>query len=401
MRIGMALAAALILNGIRPAMAKDYTVTVSAPNRSYREAPVTFMMDIPRDFVGFALFEKNVPVPVQTRLVDGRAEVTFLVQNLQRFEKRRYKLTYERVGRPVSESGVIIDRNGGNLDVRINNELFTRYDTTTGPNKPYFYPLNGPDGKRISRGYPLESIPGETSKDHPHHRGLWFTHGEVNGEDFWSEEKRAAKTVPKGFTSVQRGAIYGFFEAKAEWIATNGKKVLDDTRQVTIYNTGEGRLMDFDIALKAEGPVVFGDTKEGSLGIRLADSMRLAGGGGHIVNSAGIKDGLTWGKRAEWVDYFGPVGGETVGIAILDHPDNLRHPTYWHVRDYGLFAANPFGVHDFTNDKQHPHIGDHTLAADGTLRFRYRIYLHRGTTEEAHVADVWGAYMDPPAVDVR
>ncbi len=69
--------------------------------------------------------------------------------------------------------------------------------------------------------------------------------------------------------------------------------------------------------------------------------------GGKIVNSDGLVDDEAWGKQAAWVDYSGPVDGQTVGIAILNHPQSLRYPTYWHVRTYGLFAANPFGVHDF------------------------------------------------------
>ena len=102
--------------------------------------------------------------------------------------------------------------------------------------------------------------------------------------------------------------------------------------------------MDFEITLKASnGELTFGDTKEGTMAVRLAETMRLKGkaGQGHIVNSAGVRDGQTWGKRAEWCDYYGPVEGRTVGIAIFDHPKNPRHPTWWHVRDYGLFAANP------------------------------------------------------------
>ena len=107
-----------------------------------------------------------------------------------------------------------------------------------------------------------------------------------------------------------------------------------------------------------------------------------------------------WGKRATWVDYYGPVEGATVGVAMLDHPRNLRHPTWWHVRDYGLFAANPFGIHDF-EPQQPAGAGDHALPAGGTLTFRYRVFLHNGTTAEARIADVWTAYAEPPKVEVK
>src|SRR6266536_6018548 len=106
------------------------------------------------------------------------------------------------------------------------------------------------------------------------------------------------------------------------------------------------------------------------MAVRLAETMKGKAGRGHIINSAGVREDDTWGKRAEWCDYYGPVDGKTVGVAILDDPRNPRHPTSWHVRDYGLFAANPFGLHDF-DASQPPKAGDYTLPAGGTVTFRY------------------------------
>jgi len=133
----------------------------------------------------------------------------------------------------------------------------------------------------------------------------------------------------------------------------------------------------------SNGDLTFGDTKEGSMAIRLAETMRLKGkvGQGHIVNSNGVRDGDTWGKRADWVDYYGPVNGQTVGVAIFDHPQNPRHPTWWHVRDYGLFAANPFGERDFYNDKTRD--GSLSIEPGKPLRFRYRVVIHPDGTDIA------------------
>src|SRR5262245_27969552 len=113
---------------------------------------------------------------------------------------------------------------------------------------------------------------------------------------------------------------------------------------------------------------------------------------GHIVNSEGVRDGETWGKRAAWCDYHGPVNGKIIGIAIFDHPQNPRHPTWWHVRDYGLFAANPFGKHHFENldDKS---AGNLTLPAGQSLTFRYRFYLHEGDEKQAGVAKKYQEYV--------
>ena len=134
------------------------------------------------------------------------------------------------------------------------------------------------------------------------------------------------------------------------------------------------------------------------MALRLAETMRLkpnkenAGTpGGHIVNSEGVRDNATWGKRAAWCDYFGPVDGKTVGVAIFDHPQNPRHPTWWHVRDYGLFAANPFGQHDFEklSDKN---AGNLVVPAGKSITFRYRFYFHEGDEQQAKVAERYQEY---------
>ncbi len=389
------------------AFAKDYAVTVSAPDHDYREAPVRFTISAPRNFAAVALFEKDTPVPVQDRMIDGsRLEVTFIAHALKKGQSANYRLAFEANARPVPVSGVILDRTAdGDLDIRINNELFARYDTHTGPNKPYFYPVFAQGGKRIVRRYGVEKVDGETH-DHPHHRGIWFTHGEVNGEDFWSEEPKSAKTVNTGYEEVKSGPVCGYFRAKTDWISHEGKKIAEDTREVRVYNVANGRMMDFEVTMKpVGGPLVFGDTKEGSFGIRVPDSMRVVAGkekgAGHIESSTGIKDGATWGKKAAWVDYYGPVEGETLGMAIFDHPSNLRHPATWHVRDYGLFAVNPFGLHDFNNDKEHPKLGEHTVPEGQSITFRYRVLFHKGGTAEANITDAWNAYSDPPKVEVH
>jgi hypothetical protein len=380
--------------------ARGYTVLVRAVERAYPATPVTVTVAAPAGFRGVAVWQDRTRVASQVRWSGGKAEVTWIAPELKQGSVARYRLAFEKDAASTPAAGIRVDRKDANLEIRIDDQLFTRYDTTTGPNKPYFYPLIGPGGKRLTRHYPLENAAGET-KDHPHHRGLWFTHGAVNGVDYWAEGPRAGKTVHRRFEAIESGPVYGAFRAFTDWIAPDGKKVCEDVRDVRIYNTATGRLMDVEITVRAaDSPVIFGDTKEGSFGIRVPDTMRVRGGGGHIETAAGLKDAATWGKRAAWVDYYGPVEGATVGIAILDHPHNLRHPTWWHVRDYGLFAVNPFGLHDFERG-QPAGAGDHTLPAGGALTLRYRLYLHTGSTSEARVADVWAAYAEPPRVEVR
>ena len=128
------------------------------------------------------------------------------------------------------------------------------------------------------------------------------------------------------------------------------------------------------------------------MAIRLAPTLRVKGpvARGKAVNSSGVRGKGVWGKRASWVDYSGPVGEAVVGVAIFDHPKNHAHPTWWHARDYGLFAANPFGVHDF--ERKPRGTGDLLLPKGGSLRLRYRFVIHPGDAATAEVARLWGEY---------
>jgi hypothetical protein len=294
-----------------------------------------------------------------------------------------------------SSNGVQITKLDDRLHIEINGQLFTEYFFKDVP-RPYCYPVMGPEDSPMTRNWPMKSPPDE-EHDHPHHRSLWYAHGDINGIDFWSEAKTYGKTVHQGFDEIKSGDV-GVVRSHNEWVGPDGKVVLTDNRTLRIYapkNPAE-RVFDFEITMHASnGDVVFGDTKEGTMAMRLNESMRLERkkkrAEGHIINSEGVKDGDTWGKRANWCDYYGPVNGKTVGVAIFDHPQNPRHPTWWHVRDYGLFAANPFGRHDFEklSDKA---AGNLKLPAGKDLTFRYRFYLHEGDEKQAKVAERYTEY---------
>jgi hypothetical protein len=280
------------------------------------------------------------------------------------------------------------------LRVQIQGQLFTEYFFKDVP-RPYCYPLIGPGGAAMTRDWPMKDTPGE-AHDHPHHRSFWFAHGAVNGHDFWSEQKAFGKTVHDDFREIKSGRKQGVIRSRNKWVAADGAVVCTDERTLRFHapNSPGERVFDFEITLFASsGELTLGDTKEGTLAVRLAETMRLKGkiGQGHIVNSAGVRDADTWGKRAAWCDYYGPVGGKTVGIAIFDHPKNPRHPTWWHVRDYGLFAANPFGQHDFEGlaDKT---AGNLVVPAGKSVTFRYRFYLHEGDVQQAKVAAKYKEY---------
>lgn len=335
-------------------------------------------------------------VPSQVEQDGADLRVTWISRQTR--ESRGYRIEFaSKPGRP-DPRGVRVKKADGAVDVTINGELFTRYVYTGAP-KPYCYPIIGPTGKPVTRNFPTREVEGE-SRDHPHHRSLWFTFGEVSGVDFWTESAAGGKIVHREFEKLVSGPVYGRIVARDDWMSGEGKKVCEDTRDLRIYRTASGRVMDFEITIRAtDGPVTFVDTKEGMFGIRVACSMEVNRGKGHIENARGDKDGAAWGKQAEWCDYYGPVDDETVGIAIMDHPTSFRYPTYWHVRTYGLFAANPFGLKAFTNGRIED--GSYTIPAGGEITFRYRIFIHKGTTQEARLAEAYQGYSKPPTVAVK
>jgi hypothetical protein len=299
----------------------------------------------------------------------------------------------------AAQSGVQISELPDRLRVEINGKLFTEYFFKDVP-RPYCHPLLGPNGVPMTRDWPMKNSPGE-AQDHKHHRSFWFAHGAVNGHDFWSEDKDFGKTVHERFTKISSGAKEGVIQSRNQWVARDATVVCTDDRTLRIYTRPDTeRLFDFEITLRAgKSDATFGDTKEGTMALRLAETMRLAPNKdnvgkptGHIVNSEGVRDGATWGKRAAWCDYYGPVGGQTLGAAVFDHPQNPRFPTWWHVRDYGLFAANPFGRHDFEKlpDKS---AGNLVVPAGQSVTFRYRFYLHEGDEKQAKVAEHYAEFI--------
>jgi len=299
------------------------------------------------------------------------------------------------LAQPSVSMEITVERSSKGAVVKIDGQLFTEYLTTSPgkPSVPILWPVIGPTGAQMTRAYPMGVRPGE-KQDHPHHRSLWFAHGDINGVNFWAEAQggKCGTVAHLEFTRLESGKP-AVISARNAWLAPNGKKVCEDQRTLRFDADESARWIDFEIEFKAtDGPVTFGDTKEGTFGVRVAETMKVdARLGGKIINSHGQENEAAWAKRAEWVDYYGPVEGKIVGIAIINHPSSFRYPTYWHVRTYGLFMANPFGRQTFTGDKNQN--GSYTIPAGGTLLFRYRVLLHQGDYREGRVAERASAYL--------
>ena len=275
-------------------------------------------------------------------------------------------------------------------EIRIGDKLFAGYITDqTG--SPIVYPIIGPTGKNMTRDFPMIRDYEEVKADHPHHRSLWFTHGDVNKLDFWTAKE---KIVHKRFLKAECDGQTVLLVSENDWLDSKSQVVCRDVRTLRFSDSEHMRIIDFDITITAEQEkAVFGDTKEGTFGIRVPEVIAVeTKKGGNFVNAEGkIGEKDAWGKRSAWVDYHGIIDGEKVGIAIMNHPSSFRYPTYWHVRNYGLFAANPFGVHDFENLPD-AKAGECVLSKGESFMFRYRVLFHKGDADEANIADAFKEY---------
>ena len=314
------------------------------------------------------------------------------------------------IAAPVSAQ-VKITQTPEQIAVEINGKPFTvLYIGGKDLNRPYLHPLRSASGKIVNRSFPAGQLPGETT-DHPHHAGLFYGHGDVNGFNYWAIQNvpPAASEAPNPMmgrivlqrvVSVKSGTESGVVDTVFNWLKPDGKPLVTETRKMTFHAHPTLRIIDFDLDLAALGEkVVFRDTKEGTFAMRMATALeeppaKPQPGGpartGKLLNAQGAeREANVWGKRSEWVDYSGTLDGEPLGVVMMDHPGNPRHPTYWHSRGYGLHSINPFGVSDFLNDKTQN--GSLTLEPGAHVRFRYRVIVHPAASQAA-LAELYKQY---------
>ncbi len=283
------------------------------------------------------------------------------------------------------------------VEVAIGGKSFTAYQYSEKFVRPFLYPVVGPFGKHMTR-----ELEGDPAKgfDHVHHRSLYTAWGDVNGIDVWSEQGAHGYVRHHCLIGYSSGDVCNRLCAHATWTDNSGTPLMEQVTCYQFYGTPDShRLVDITIAFHAKhGDVRFGDTKEGGIiSVRVYPTMTVLTGG-RLENSYGaVNEAHVWGRRAHWCDYSGPVDGVWVGIAIFDHPRNLRHPTYWHARDYGLMTANPFGLSAFLGSG---YDGSYALSSGQWLIFRYRVYLHVGDASVGRVKEHYLNYVAPPAVRV-
>lgn len=302
---------------------------------------------------------------------------------------------------------VTLTRLDDRVRVEIDGRPFTEF-VFKGASRPYCYPVLAADGTPLTRDFPFRHTPGEDT-DHPWHKALFFEHSNLNGVDFWNEgsgdvgksPKDKGNTVVDELLETASGDV-GVLKVRDRYVAPDGRLICTDERTLRFHGSDDARFIDYEVTFHAlaDAPLHIGDNKDGTMAIRLAQWLTMphkpkgveTGGQGHIVTAKGVRDGAAWGTRADWCDYHAEHNGRVYGVAIFDHPANLRHPTWWMARDYGLFGANPFGWHDFEPKTTQPHAGDVEVPAGGTLTLKYRFYFHVGDENKADVAGRYHEY---------
>ncbi len=318
---------------------------------------------------------------------------------------------------------VIHNEENQRVDILIDDQPFTSYlytDTIPDLKKTVLYPIYSARGSLITRGYPLDTRPGERT-DHPHHIGLWLNYGDVNGIDFWGhsnstpvEQAHRMGTIRhQQIKKVKSGKDSGSLEVTMNWLDSQNQTMLKEETSFVFSGGDDWRRIDRTTTLTAvDTQMVFNDTKEGMMASRVNRALehpsdkpvvlsdkygnrtevaKLDNSGvtGHYVSSEGIEGMDVWGKRAKWMELSGMIEDEKVSVIIFDHPENVGHPSYWHARGYGLFAANPFGQETFTEGKESLNL---TLNPGQSVTFKYRIHIQTGAIDPSAINDLYTHY---------
>lgn len=297
---------------------------------------------------------------------------------------------------------IIKEKNENKINVFIGKKLFTSFLYPDTLEKPVLYPLYTSNGTMVARGFPIYPQPGDPT-DHPHHLGLWFNHGSVNGLDFWNnsfdipvEKKHLYGWIKTDRIIKTANGTKGILSYHANWNNQKNDVLLEETTSFEFSGTVHQRIIDRTTILKANTDVLFADTKEGTLGLRVSHALEIpvtkdqkftddkgnvtvvkvradSIANGNFLTSEGKKGNDVWGTRARWCQVYGKMGNDSISIAIIDHPSNPNYPTFWHARGYGLFAANPLGEKIFTEGKSEKNF---QLKKGESLRFYYRIIIN-------------------------
>ena len=288
------------------------------------------------------------------------------------------------------------------IDILIDGKLFTSYRYEERIRRPVLLPIITAGGNFVTRGFPVETRNSETI-DHPHQVGFSFSYGDVNEIDYWNNSPyRTPKELEKMGTIVHRKVLKqqgGKGKAElmtlSEWINPKGETILFENTKYIFRTEGKTRIIDRETILAASiDKVIFGDNKEGVLGLRLAreleqpndkplkitnekgeisettDNSKITG---EFLNSEGLIGDKIWGTESKWASVSGKINDENVTVAIFDNKQNLNFPSFMMVRGYGLLALNPFGRKAFQ-----PNLDERkfVLERGQAIKFKHRLVIY-------------------------
>ena len=301
----------------------------------------------------------------------------------------------------------VSDEKKNKVDVIIDGKLFTSYIYPGDLDKPVLYPMYTSKGSVITRGFPRDPRAGERV-DHPHHVGLWFNFGDVNGLDFWNNSYAIPADKKDQYGSIrhqkvvkaENGKEGGTLAVLSHWVDSRGNILLVEETTFVFSGTDNLRTIDRTTKLTAQKQkVVFKDNKEGMMGLRLdrafeepstkpevftdangnptsVPALNNEGVNGIYRNSNGQEKGDVWGKRANWVSLSAKKGDEPITIAMTDHKKNVGYPAHWHARTYGLFAVNNLGSKVYVPTDEE---SINTLNPGESMVFKHRILVNSGS----------------------
>lgn len=313
------------------------------------------------------------------------------------------------------------------VEVYVDSVLFTAYRHESTLEKPILFPVSAPDGQQLTRGFPLDPRPRERV-DHPHHVGLWFNFGDVNGFDFWNNSPAVARErkgaygriVHRSIEKLEAQGSMGVLSVKLDWMAPDNEQaeLLMEETATYVFRIEEGiRIVDRITRLRAAaGEVRLTDNKEGLLAIRVArafehpsdspvtltDAEGRPSGEAHVDNrgvtgwytsSEGHEGMEAWGKNARWVRLTGAIGDSDYSMVLMDHPQNINFPSCWHARGYGLFSVNNLGRKVFNKNLDSFQL---VLQKGDSLEFRHRFVVSGGLLSEEEIEDLYTSFISEP-----
>ncbi|MEQ8764585.1 MAG: PmoA family protein [Planctomycetota bacterium] len=377
---------------------EDVRLTIEGLERDIAAVPVVYPIGVRVDPDTQELLDENSqPVPFQT---DGAGESTHLhwiARDLVAGQPKTYRLAPRRSGpRPaLPEKLVHFREENGEVEVLLSETPFTRVHLADDAPRPYLFPVEA-FGHRVTRSWPMEKGVAGENEDHPHHKSIWFSYGDIDGVDYWADPSGDAprgRILHRELLDRTEGPVYARLVSRQEWVAPDDSVRLEGVEELRFYLTPENPIIDLTMTLTAVTQSVrIGDTKEGMMAIRVHPGLK-AQSGGTLSNSGNlVGERALWGKPARWCDMSGKIGEDALGITLMDHPESFRHPTRWHARGYGLLAANPFGLSYFVDKSQD---GGITLEKGESVRFRYRILIHRGDAAGGAVDQMYRLWARP------